>query len=65
MRGTNSEKGFSFLRINLDIHIAKNLGNAAELLILQDSINKLDKNTKVLIQGLERYTFKLRSLIWN
>ena len=43
MRGTNSEKGFSILEnSNLDIHIAKNLGNAAELLtnLSKDSIKK-------------------------
>ena len=43
MRGTNSEKGFSILQnSNLDIHIAKNLGNAAELLtnLNKDSIKK-------------------------
>ena len=40
---SNSEKGFSILEnSNLDIHIAKNLGNAAELLtnLSKDSINK-------------------------
>ncbi len=33
MRGTNSERGFSILKnSDLDIHIAENLGNAAEVL---------------------------------